>query len=174
MKIGENKGWKAHFEKVPLVEIPNIPHLLHNGKMVVIYTDIALDSKSDVPNPDVSIRKKINENANHHSSDLSASHEVHIDSHVTETSGLIGGSCRGSEVRIKQNVGVEDVTKTDSNKSMDIESKSDSETDRASCKEKVTDDGSDQTVTKPECTEKVIDDKSIQEVTKNDVEKSNS
>ena len=24
VKIGENKGWKAHFEKVPLVKIPNI------------------------------------------------------------------------------------------------------------------------------------------------------
>ena len=174
VKIGENKGWKAHFEKVPLVEIPNIQHLLHNGETAVVYTDIALDSKSDVPNPDVSIRKKINENANNHSSDLSASHEVHIDSHVTETSGLIGGSCRGGEVHIKQNVGVEDVTKTDSNKSMDIERKSDSETDSASCKEKVTDDGSDQTVTKPECTEKVTDDKSMKEVTKTDVEKSNS
>ena len=140
----------------------------------MVYTDIALNLKSDVSNPDVSISNKINENATHHGSDLSASHEVHIDSHVTETSGLIGGSCRGGEVCIKQNVGVEDVTKTDSKKSMDIESKSDSETDSASQKEKVTDDGSDQKVTKPECTEKVTDDKSIQEVTKTDVDKSNS
>ena len=174
VKIGENKGWKAYFEKVPLVKIPNIQHLLHNGEMVVVYTDIALNSKSDVPNPDISISNKINENSTHHGSDLSASHEVHIDSHVTETSGLIGGSCRGGEVRIKQNVGVEDVTKTDSNKSMDIENKSDRETDSASWKEKVTDGGSDQKVTKPECTEKVTDDKSIQEVTKTDVDKSNS
>ena len=174
VKIGENKGWKAQFEKVPLVEIPNIQHLLHNGETAVVYTDIALDSKSDVPNPDVSISKKINENANHHGSDLSASHEVHIDSHVTERSGLIGGSCRSGEVRIKQNVGVDDVTKTDSNKSMDIKSKSDSETNSATQKEKVNDDGSDQTVTKTECTEKVTDDKSIQEVIKTDVDKSNS
>ena len=72
------------------------------------------------------------------------------------------------------NVGVEDVTKTNSNKSMDIESKSDSETDSATWKEKVNDDGSDQTVTKTKCTEKVTDDKSIQEVIKTDVDKSNS
>ena len=97
VKIGENKGWKAHFEKVPLIAIPNMQHLLHNGEMAVVYTDIALDSKNDVPNPDVSIRNKINENSTHHCSELSASHEVHLDSHVTETSGLIGGSCRGGE-----------------------------------------------------------------------------
>ena len=171
VKIGENKGWKAHFEKVPLIAIPNIQHLHHNGEMAVVYTDIALDSKSDVPNPDISICNKINENSTHHGSDLSASHEVQIGSHVTETSGLIGGSCRGGEVCIKQNIGVEDVTKIDSNKSMDIESKSDSETISATWKEKVNDDGS---VAKTQCTEKVTDDKSIQEVIKTDLDKSNS
>ena len=82
VKIGENKGWKAHFEKVPLVEIPNIQHLLHNGETVVVYTDIALESKSDAPNLDVSINNQMTENSTHH---------------VTETSGLIGGSCRGGK-----------------------------------------------------------------------------
>ena len=140
----------------------------------MVYTDIALESKSDVPNLDISINNQMNGNSTYHGSDLSSSHELHIDSHVTETSELIGGSCRGGEVHIKQNVGGHEVTKTDSDKSMDIKSKFHSETDSASSKEKVTDDRSVQKVTKTESKEIVTNDRSVQEVTKTDIDKSNS
>ena len=138
----------------------------------MVYTDIALESKSDVPNLDVSINNQMNGNSTYHGSDLSSSHELHIDSHVTETSELIGGSCRGGEVHIKQNVGGNEVTKTDSDKSMDIKSKFHSETDSASSKEKVTNDRSVQKVTKTESKEIVTNDRSVQEVT--NIDKSNS
>ena len=48
--IGENKGWEVHFQKVPIVQIPNIQHLLGNSQTSIVYTDIALDNNDIVEN----------------------------------------------------------------------------------------------------------------------------
>ena len=42
--IGENKGWEVYFQKVPIVQIPNIQHLIGNGQTSIVYTDIALET----------------------------------------------------------------------------------------------------------------------------------
>ena len=70
------------------MEIPNIQHLLHNGETTVVYTDNAHESKSGDSNLDVSINNPMSEHSTKHGSDLSSSHDVHIDSHITEASGL--------------------------------------------------------------------------------------
>ena len=46
--IGENKGWEVHFQKVPIVQIPNIQHLLGSSQTSIVYTDIALDNNNFV------------------------------------------------------------------------------------------------------------------------------
>ena len=46
--IGENKGWEVHFQKVPIIQIPNIQHLLGSSQTSIVYTDIALDNNNFV------------------------------------------------------------------------------------------------------------------------------
>ena len=44
--IGENKGWEVYFQKVPIVQIPNIQHLIGSGQTSIVYTDIALEDNN--------------------------------------------------------------------------------------------------------------------------------
>ena len=99
--IGENKGWKIYFQKVPIVQIPNIQHLISSGQTSIVYTDIALENNNLVESTE-----KISDDT-----DASNSNPVsvgtHVDIHVevtnnddvdndTEKTPVVGGEVRYS------------------------------------------------------------------------------
>ena len=112
--IGENKGWEVHFQKVPIVQIPNIQHLLGSSQTSIVYTDIALDNNNLVE----STEKILDD------TDASISKPVsvctHVDIHVevtnnddvdnnSENTPVFGGEVRYSvHARVSNTPDVED------------------------------------------------------------------
>ena len=97
--IGENKGWEVHFQKVPIVQIPNIQHLLGNSQTSIVYTDIALDNNEIVENTE----KIINDMDASISNPMSVGTQVDIHVAVTNKDDVENNSDKtpvfGGEVR---------------------------------------------------------------------------
>ena len=97
--IGENKGWKVYFQKVPIVQIPNIQHLIGNGQTSIVYTDIALEHNNPLENTE-----KISDDTDASNSNLVSDltqGDVHVE--VTNTDDAVNRSSKtpvvGGEVR---------------------------------------------------------------------------
>ena len=97
--IGENKGWEVYFQKVPIVQIPNIQHLIGSGQTSIVYTDIALENN----NPLESTEKISGDTDASYSNPVSdrTQGDVHVE--VTNTDDVVNGSSKtpvvGGEVR---------------------------------------------------------------------------
>ena len=110
--IGENKGCEVYFQKVPLIEIPNIEHLLGSGQSSIVYTDIALENN----NPVESTEKNSDDMDASNSKPVSVgTHDIHVE--VTSTNDVDDNSDKtpvvGGEVRYSVHAVDTQVTNTD-------------------------------------------------------------
>ena len=110
--IGENKSWEVYFQKEPLIEIPNIEHLLDSGQSSIVYTDVALDTTNPVESTEI----------NSNDMDMSNSKPVSVDTldihvEVTNTNDVDNNSDKtpvaGGEVRYSVHAVGTQVTNTD-------------------------------------------------------------
>ena len=99
MHVGENKGWEVYFQKVPIVQIPNIQHLIGSGQTSVVYTDIALEHN----NPLESTEKISDDTDASNSNPVSDCTQCDVHAEVTNTDDVVNGSSKtavvGGEVR---------------------------------------------------------------------------
>ena len=88
--IGENKGWEVYFQKVPIVQISNIQHLIGSGQTSIVYTDIALENN----NPLESTEKISDDTDASNSNPVSdrTQGDVHVE--VTNTDDVVNGSSK--------------------------------------------------------------------------------
>ena len=97
--VGENKGWEVCFQKVPIVQIPNIQHLIGSGQASVVYTDIALEHNNLLESTE-KISDDTDASISNPVSDRSQG-DVHVE--VTNTDDVVNGSSKtpvvGGEVR---------------------------------------------------------------------------
>ena len=124
--IGENKGWEVNFQKVPIVQIPNIQHLIGSGQTSLVYTDIALENN----NPLESTEKIANDMDASNSNLVSVcTHgDVHVE--VTNTDDVVDRSSEtpvvGGEVRYSVHA---QATNTDDNGDKEMGADEPKETD---------------------------------------------
>ena len=97
--IGENKGWEVYFQRVPIVQIPNIQHLIGSGQTSIVYTDIALEHN----NPLESTEKNSYETDASNSNPVSDRTQGDVHAEVTNMDDVVNGSSKtpvvGGEVR---------------------------------------------------------------------------
>ena len=124
--IGENKGWEVYFQKVPIVQIPNIQHLIGSGQTSIVYTDIALENN----NPLESTEKISNDTDASNSNPVSdrTQGDVHVE--VTNRDDVVNRSSKtpvvGGEVRYSVHA---QVTNTDDNGDKEMGADEPNETD---------------------------------------------
>ena len=97
--VGENKGWEVYFQKVPIVQILNIQHLIGRGQTSVVYNDIALEHN----NPLESTEKISDDTDASNSNPVSDCTQGDVLSEVTNMDNVVNGSSKttvvGGEVR---------------------------------------------------------------------------